>query len=299
MSELREELERQFQAHGLAQPENETDGGAVDSGCATPPENEPPAAEATAVTVCVAPSGYQEKFASEFKNLPQEWQVFLCEREAENEKKINDYCQKLDAYNFLEFLFGHGRENFVRRGFHSIQEWLQGLAWLDAAMDENPAATLQAMAVVYGVDLGSSSAGARISPEMVARVCKLERGYHDLTSYLQQEQNRNLMHLLLMFGHQTDPQGNLLHPYFEEVKDQVLGLLESGLSSDIEAAYQSALWLKPAVREELIQKQISLQAAEAEKAKKAAFAVKGKSEVPARELTLRETLEKNMAALMG
>lgn len=254
----------------------------------------------TGEVICVAPPGYGEKFASEFGNLPTEWQIFLCEREAEKEKTIKDYGKRLEAYGFLEFLFGNARERFNQRGFKTIQEWLQALAWLDAAMEENPEATLRAVAMVYGVDLKSKSANnSAVSPEMVARVCKLERGYHDLTFYLQQEQNRNLANLLLMFGRQTDQEGNLLHPYFEEVKDLISGLLESGMCADIETAYGSALWLKPSVREELIQKQISSKAAEADKAKKAAFAVKGKADMPARELTLRETLEKNMAALMG
>lgn len=251
-------------------------------------------------TVYVAPSGYGDRFASEFKSLPRDWQVFLCEREAENEKTINDCRKKLETYGFLEFLFGNEREHFEKRGFQSIQEWLQGLAWLDAAMEENPAATLRAVALVYGVDLNNSKVqNAAVSPEVVARICKLERGYHDLTSYLQQEQNRNLANLLFMFGRQTDQEGKLLHPYFETVKGLISGLLESGLCSDIETAYGCALWLNPSVREELIQKQISSKAAEADKAQKAAFAVKGKADAPARELTLRETLEKNMATLMG
>jgi len=295
MSELRDEIKRQFEAHGLIEKgaENETENKEAE----TPGEETP---TETATIVITAPSGYTEKFASEFKNLPQEWQVFLCEREAENEKVINDYRARADAYNFLEFMFGADTERFNRRGFRTVQEWLQGLAWLDAAMDENPAATIAAVAAVYGVPLGElSRAMPAVSPEMLARISKLERGYHDLTFYLQQEQNRNLMQALLMFGRQTDSEGNLLHPYFDKVSEQIVGLLNCGLAHDIDDAYQSAVWLQPAIRSELIQKQISSQAQEAEKAKKAAFAPKGKSEVPARELTLRETLEKNMAALMG
>jgi hypothetical protein len=293
MSELRDEIERQFKAHGLIpdEAENETNSIAAE----TPPEEIP--TETVAAVAVTVPEGYTEKFASEFKNLPQEWQVFLCEREAENKKKINDYR---DAYGFLEFLFGAESERFNRRGFHTVQEWLQGLAWLDAAMEENPAATLVAIANVYGVPLGElPRAASEVSPEMLARIGQLERGYHHLTSYLQHEQQRNLIQALQMFGRQTDSEGNLLHPYFNEVCGQIVGLLNCGMAQNIDDAYQSAVWLQPTVRNELIQKQISSRAQEAEKAKKAAFALKGKAEVPTRELTLRETLEKNMAALMG
>jgi hypothetical protein len=300
MSETRDELEHRLKTQELTAPKAEVNNLSETSEIQNAAADNSAEAAETGEVICVAPPGYGDKFASEFGNLPTEWQIFLCEREAENEKTINDYCKRLEAYGFLEFLFGNARERFNRRGFKTIQEWLQALAWLDAAMEENPEATLRAVALVYGVDLKAKSANnSAVSPEMVARVCKLERGYHDLTSYLQQEQNRNLANLLFMFGRQTDQEGNLLHPYFEAVKELVSGLLESGLCADIETAYGSALWLCPSVRDELIQKQISSKAAEADKAKKAAFAVKGKADMPARELTLRETLEKNMAALMG
>ncbi len=284
MSELRDEIEHQFRAHTPT----------ADSAENITPEKTPP--EDGVAVVIAAPSGYTEKFASEFKNLPHEWQVFLCERETENKNKINDCRAKLAAYDFLEFLFGNEPERFKRRGFNSVQEWLHGLAWLDQAMDENPAQTIAAVAAVYGVPLGDlRRALPSVSPDMMARICQLERGYHDLSSCLQEMQHSNFYGTLNAFGRQTDREGNLLHPYFEQVKREICGLLKNGTATDIEEAYQSALWLNPSVRSELIKQQINSEAKAAEQAKKAVFAIKGKAEQPERELTLRETIAKNMA----
>ena len=292
MSELRDEIKRQFKAHGLLEDsaenktENPDDENAV---VETPPEIK-------VVTAITAPSGYTEEFASAFKDLPQEWQIFLCEREAENKEEIAKCRAKLDAYNVLETVFGARRDRLAAKGVETIGQWLEGLAWLDEAMDENPASTLAAVAAVYGVDLRSSQqAQSALSPAIMARVCKLERSYNDLTSYLREMQNRNFDNTLNAFGRQTDREGNLLHPHFEDVKQSICDLLKSGTIADIEEAYQSALWLNPSVRQELVQKQINSEAKAAEQSKKAVFALKGKAEKPERELTLRETIAKNMA----
>ncbi len=286
MSELRDVIERQFKAHGLlSDAENEK-----------APKDIPAAETNEDISEVAIPPGYPEEFASEFKNLPPKWQDFLCEREAENKQKIAEYSAKLDAYNFVETLFGNRRDRLAAKGVETLGQWLQGLAWLDGAMDENPAATLAAVATVYGVDLRAArQKQAEINPAIMARVCKLERSYNDLTAYLREMQNRNFDGTLNAFGRQTDREGNLLHPHFEDVKQCICDLLKSGAVADIEEAYQSALWLNPSVRQELVQKHIDSEAKAAEKAQKAAFTIKGKAEKPERELTLRETIAKNMA----
>ena len=102
-----------------------------------------------------------------------------------------------------------------------------------------------------------------------------------------------------MFGGQTDEDGKPLHPHFDEVEQIVFNLLNSGAVKDVSEAYKQALWLHPTLRTKLIDKTISIQTTEAQKAKKAGFTLKGKSKAPERELTLREEIEKNMAAILG
>ncbi len=289
MTELREVIERQFRAHGLlpdAENENSTETQTATVAASSAP------AEVAEIT----PPEYPEELASDFKNLPQKWQDFLCGREIEYKNKIAEYNAKLDAYGVLETLFGNRRGRLKEKGVETITQWLQGLAWLDEAMDNNPTETLCAVASVYGVDL--HTAGQRqtaIPPIIVERICQLERDYRNLTSYLQETQNRNFNNTLNAFSRQTDRDGNLLHPYFEQVKREICGLLQNGTDFDMETAYQNALWLNPTVRKELIKKQFDSEAKAAEKSQKAVFAVKGKAENPERELTLRETIAKNMA----
>lgn len=299
MSELRKEIERQFEEKGLFEPQTKDENAQnmTELEVVETPISE--SVDETLLTAIQAPPGYQEKFADDFKNLPREWQIFLCEREADNEGKLKDCMTKLEAYGPLEEIFSSNKNRLESEGFQKIQDWLEGLAWVDWALSVNPAATLDALAVVYGVKTGmSQDANSDTTAETISRLCRLERNYHDLTSYLQEQQTRKLWEILEMFGRQTDSEGNLLHPYFEEVRDELIGLLNSGTLQDITSAYESALWLNPQVREKLIEKKISDKAAAAEKAKKAAFNPKGKTEMPQRPLTLREEIAKNMAAFM-
>ena len=300
MNDLRKEIERQFKAHGLIEDQAENKASDVLPEKAMPVE--PPASpieEIAVAQVLLAPESYQEKFASDFKNLPHEWQVFLIEHENQNNEKYKKASDGLQAYKQLEIMYDNNRLRLEEQGFRKIQDWLEGLVWIDQELARRPEQTVRAIARVYGVKLdGKEQKSDAVSAQTVERLSSLERNFHDMASYLNGLQNQRLDDLLQMFARQIDADGNALHPYFEAVKGLVRELLASGVVQNVEDAYESALWLNPQIRAELITKQISSQAVEAQKAQKAAFAPKGKSEAPERPLTLREELEKNMAAFI-
>ena len=301
MSEIREELVRQFKAHNLLEDneQNETPQPYTLETDASITEEKPATVEAQVIEEIIAPKSYTGKFADDFKNLPQEWQVFLNQHETENEEKLSGLNNQAETYRRLEDLFGLFQFRLQQRGIKCLQDWYEGLAWIDAAMDENPAETLNALAVIYGVKNFNPNSKQHPSDETIARLCKLEQSYHNLTSFLQTAELQRLAENLQQFAQQSDKDGNLLHPYFDVVGQQVFDLLSKGIVGNVNDAYEFALWTTPVVRNELIKQQISSQAAEAEKAKKAAFAPKGKAETPEKSLTVREELEKNMAALFG
>lgn len=298
MNELRKEIERQFKAYGLL--ENQVENKASDIPAEEAAQSEPSISsneETEVIQALLAPTSYQEKFASDFKNLPQEWQVFLIEHENKNNEKYQQALDGLQDYKLLEAQYETNRLRLQEQGIEKIRDWLFGLIWIDCEMARHPEQTLKAIAKVYGVDIEKSKhKQGEVSDETVARLNHLEQNFHEITSYLNELQVQKMFESLQMFGRQTDEEGNLLHPYFEAVKNQAWEFLAGGGARSVEEAYENALWLNPQVRNELIEKQISSRAAEAKKAQKAAFTPKGKSEAPERPLTLREELEKNMAA---
>ena len=197
----------------------------------------------------------------------------------------------------------HGFDRLVQErgseGFQNLKEWLDGLVWIDEKMHKNPAETLNAIAQVFGVSskFGGTSSD-NVSEKILTRLMNLDASFHNLESYLQQKQNDDFIKQIQAFGGQKDEKGELLHPYFDLVYQSMKSLLQNGLVASLEDAYKQAIWLNADIRKELIAQKINSEAEEAQKAQKAAFSPKGKAKAPERPLTLREEIEKNMAAFM-
>ncbi len=287
MNEIRKELEKQFKAFGLFEPDRET----VASESDTKEKDEP-------VLIFEAPTDFEPEFASAFSELPQKWQEYLTKREnrlSTERKKIKESSEILNwLHGFDRLMQERGNE-----GFKDLKDWLDGLVWIDEKMHQNPAETLNAMAQVFGVSSRFGNAVTEnISEKILNRLMKLDACFHNLESYLQQKQNDDFIKQIQDFGEQKNEKGELLHPYFDLVYPSIKSLLQSGLAMSFDDAYKQAIWLNADIRKELIAQKINSDAEEAQKAQKAAFSPKGKAKAPDRPLTLREEIEKNMAAFM-
>ena len=287
MSELRDEIERNFRAYGLLDDETKEGSATAEETAASAPEEVLP------------PQDYAQPFAEDFKNLSPAWQNYLLQREAYRNEQDKYLSGLLSEYDVLRQLFQAESLRLRADGINKMIDWFAGLAEIDRQLHNSPVETIMALAKVYGVELGSlSTADPQLTAEVSKRLRRLEDNYHDLTNHLEELQIQKLADVIRIFGQEKDARGNIIHPYFDEVKDQIFDLLNVGLAEDVLEAYNKALWLNPHIREELIKQKINSQAADAKKAQKAAFGPKGKAEAPERELTLREEIAKNMAALM-
>lgn len=294
MNELRKEIEHQLQKHGLFTKEIETDVKKI---------TEPVSKEHISKSKNKEEKALSEKQVSvsvDFQNLPPKWQEYLRQREQNFENTFNELKERINSYLWIDEIFAHHQSRLKNAGIQKVRDWLEGLVKIDEAMSSHPIETIQALAQIYGVkDKISPLKDDKLNTEFVSRLSKLEQNYHDLILYLQDQQKQRIVDMLHMFGGQTDEDGKPLHPHFDEVEQIVFNLLNSGAVKDVSEAYKQALWLHPTLRTKLIDKTISIQTTEAQKAKKAGFTIKGKSKAPERELTLREEIEKNMAAILG
>jgi len=298
MNEIRKELERQFIAHGLLKPKAAGNVGAKNSQRPDAMPETSPDDEDKVVIHIEAPAGYAPEFAEDFKNLTPKWQEYLGKREKETAGRLEEFANKIAGYKWLDDIYANSKERLDNEGVASARDWLSGLAYIDEKMGSNPLETLLCLAKFYGIDLnsGKSCGPADRSGEILSRISQIERKYGELIAVLAERNAADFENRLKMFGMQTDVYGKPLHPYFFELLPQIRKLLSGGIGGDIEEAYNKALWMNAEIREKLVSQQINLRAAEAQRAKKAAFAPKGKTKAPERELTLREELEKNMAA---
>ena len=295
MSNLREELKRQFSSQGLVNQDDKTD---VNNPKEKIIETKSPQVKIEEIEVLMAPKSYSEEFAADFKNLPPNWQKFLSERENNVSRKMDDDARHLQTFRGIETIFNSRKDNLQNKGIKSLQEWIEGLAWIDENMDRRPAEVIKSLATLYGVDFNSPQyKNEPISVEAIARLHRLERNMHNFISYFHNLRLQQLKEMMDVFATQKDAEGKLLHPYFKEVFPQFMQILRGNGLSDMNKAYEQAVWINPKVRKELIDKKISSEAQEAKIAQKASFSPKGKAQAPERRLTLREQLEKNWAAI--
>lgn len=290
MSDLRKEIERQFKLLGLFEPDKKT--------TEKIPEIETAETNTEAAPLS-APADFEPEYAAAFGELSPKWQNYLSKREETLKAERKEVSAKLELINWLHSFDNVLQKRCGEEGVHSLQEWLSGLVYIDEQIHKNPAETLNAIAEVFKVKAQfAQTPQSETTDRILKRLTELDASFHSLKDYLQQSQTNDFNSRLQTFGLQKDENGRRLYPYFETVYNQMKTLLQSGLAASFEDAYKQAVWLNADVRKELIAQKISSDANEAQKAQKASFSPKGKAKAPERPLTLREEIEKNMAAFL-
>ena len=134
----------------------------------------------------------------------------------------------------------------------------------------------QQVAKDYGVDLagfGQLPEGDA-DPRLVALSTELKQAKATLNELLQtqsltaaQEAERTVSAFVSEVGEDGQP----LRPYFNDVADDIVGLLNTGVAKDLADAYNRAIWTNPVTREKEIARigQVNRAKAEAEAAKAA------------------------------
>lgn len=289
MNDLRKELERQFKTFGFYEPNEKTVETISENDTAAETERKPLA----------APGDFDPEYAAAFGELSPKWQNYLCKRDEKLKAERKEISAKLALLNSLNGFDDVFQKRRLNDGISSFQEWLEGLVYVDEQIHSRPAKTLEALAKVFHVNAQFSEIPqTEFSNRILNRLAELDASFHNLKDYLQQRQNGDFNSRLQAFGAQKDENGRSLYPYFEAVYNQMRALLQGGLAASFEDAYKQAVWLDADIRKELIAKKINSDAGEAQKAQKATFSPKGKAKAPERPLTLREEIEKNMAAFL-
>lgn len=162
-SELREELERQYDraVAAAAEKERREQAAAVD----TQPEPAPKTDE----DFLTAPRSYKKEYAEAFKSLPPEMRRYLHERESETEKGFSRINNELNSRRWIDEVFAPRSERLGKLGISKAKDWVEAMARVDDALETNPLATLQNLAAAYGVSLEqrapqTSGSGVDFSP---------------------------------------------------------------------------------------------------------------------------------------
>mgnify|MGYP005818615203 FL=1 len=233
-----------------------------------------------------------------------------------------DYTKKTQALakykkrnESLDEIYGPFRDDFQRAGMDEVAATRQLLA-AHKYLREDPQQALKWLAQSYGVDLKAVNDDTAIEdeyadPQMKAMQQQIAQLQGTITNQQQQAQNMQKQEVQAMidnFQTAKDADGNLKHPHFDVVQNQMSGLISSGVAKDIASAYDMAVYANPETRAKVLDEQVKkttkqeVKAEAVQKAKKQQRVnVKGSgtpsnSAVPSG-MTLNETIKFSMKQL--
>lgn len=285
MSDLREELEQGFSSADEQSETQVTTGNAVE---------EQTTSQEPAVTDewMDAPKAYKQEYQESFKTLSPEWRKYLIDREKQVERGFSEQGNKLSSYKWADDAFSTRQERLGQMGFTKAQEYIEHLTAIDDALAKDPVGTLRALSEAYGVDVNNND---QISNSFAKRIAEMEQSLANQQAYIRQQQTQTANQAFEDFTNAKDDAGNLKHPHWEDVRSDMANLIQKGICTTLEDAYERAIWSNKDVREKMIAAQakaeLDSKVAAADKAKEVAFSPKSKQTAPERDLSLREELE--------
>ncbi|MCX4348518.1 MAG: hypothetical protein OSJ76_01900 [Alphaproteobacteria bacterium] len=245
-----------------------------------------------------APKSYKQEYAETFRTLPPEMRKYLHQREKEMEQGVSKYQERLNSYKWLDNVYQPRQERLRQAGINHPQEWYETLAAFDDALNSDPQSVVKTLAEAYGVSFdGSESQESQLRQE----INQLKQGFSSLKGFIANQRQAELKAEIQNFIDAKDDSGALVHPHFDKVKHIMGKLMTSAAVKNIQEAYDQAVWLDPEIRQQLMAAQsearLKSKVEEAAKAKEAGFDPKGKAIGAAPELSTRELLEQQFAAL--
>ena len=233
----------------------------------------------------IAPQNYDKELAKTFNELPFEWRRYLHIREQEVDKGFSKLRTQNEEYKWLDDIFHSRFEYMQKNGIKTPQEWLKNIIKIDEMLEKNPHDTITMLANSYGIYQNKNTSTA-------------QRQSNNLTNIMSEQL---IAKQINDFISEVDENGNLKHPYYNDVIQDIYDIISKGSAQNLYDAYEMAIWSNRSIRDKLIaqktQQTLELKSKNAQKSKIAAFNLKGKALPETKDLTLREELEMRFAEL--
>lgn len=240
-SEGRERDERGRFAAKVSEPET-TDTGAV-------PSEEPP------VSTRKAPSSWRKEAQELYGKLPQEFQSLQDEierREADFHKGIESYKTKAQFAEAMERVIQPHANTLRSLGVTpdvAVHHLLEADRVLRYSQPDQKRAYLQQLARSYGIDLSAEQPQGEPSyqPSTDPRVDAVINYLRQQEEVRKQQEMAQLNSELARFSADK--------PHFEAVRNHMAGLLQAGVASTLQDAYEMAIYANPDIRSQVLAKQ--------------------------------------------
>jgi hypothetical protein len=223
-----------------------------------------------------APQHWSATDKAVFAKQPKEAQEFLLRRhkdmEADYTRKTQEVAETKRFKDSFDQLLSPHRQTFAMNGLDDVGGVRYLLGWYQS-LQQNPAGTIQSLAQQYGVDF-SQNQGAPADPSikpLLDKIQFLESQIAQTNQAQQYQVSSTLESQVNSFRDERDATGNVKHPHFEKVRQDMSVLIGSGRAKTLPEAYELAVRLHPDIHDKSLEQSIleKQKAAQQEAQKKA------------------------------
>ncbi len=223
------------------------------------------------------PRSWEKQAQELWKDLPEAVKLEVEKREGQIFDGIDQYRQKAKSFEELNQVISPYLANIQAQGLNPAQA-IQHLLSADHVLrTSNPQQKLQyfnKLAQYYQVDLGGQAEAEEGDPALSELKNELYSVKQELAKYQQESQRAATAPLISEIE-----QFRAGHDHFDTLRPVMAALLESGAASDLQSAYDQALYANPELRQQALAKQQEAAKAKEQKrveaAKRASVSVKG------------------------
>lgn len=189
----------------------------------------------------------------EWAKLPEPFRKMVEQRERETMQGMRDSAHKAKAWEPVEQFFAPYADQLKQDGQTPVQ-YVSNLLNIDKQYRENPAQTIAMLAQAAGVDLydladqlADANSDPRVShlaqqnAQLQARLDRLESGGRSAS----QESG---IRMVTDWANAKDANGNLLRPYFNEVRTMMQSMAGVDPNLTLDQLYEQATWAHPETR---------------------------------------------------
>lgn len=201
-----------------------------------------------------APNTWRKQAAEKWGSIDPDIQDEIERREADIRNGIEQYRSKAQAADAFEQAIAPYRATLNGFGIpphEAIGRLLATEHGLRYGNAQQKAAAFRQLAADYGVELtGLAKEAPQIDPNLAALQQELGQLRSQLAqreTFAQQSEMQRLNSQISEFAKS--------HPHFESVRESMGRLIEAGLATDLDEAYEKALWASPDLRQTLLAEQ--------------------------------------------
>lgn len=231
-----------------------------------------------------APSSWSKASKSLYDKLPEDVKREVHKREADFHAGYQTLKPKADFADRVAAAMQPYQQTLIQlqqQGVDAptaINKLLQADHILRYSKPEQKAAYLAELAVQYGVDIGSLSQVPKPDPQVISMRQQLESMQMQRAQEMQaqqMQQQQKLAEEIQKFA------SNPKHEHFAAVREEMAVLMETGKAATLQEAYDQAVWMRPEIRQTLLErreteaKQKALQDTQRKRARTAAVSPKG------------------------